>query len=94
MRVHSLTLAFTFKLSFLAHNLASPYLGREPKARVATKKLTKEEEDLIFEIELAMFSIGIIIISKETILLLSIGKFEIKMNAERKPHGTLDQGTL
>ncbi len=78
----------------MAHNLASPYLGREPKARVATKRLTKEEEDLIFEIKLAMFSIGTITISKETILLLSIGKFEIKMNEECKPQGTLDQGTL
>jgi len=41
-----------------------------------------------------MFSIGTITISKETILLLSIGKFEIKMNEECKPQGTLDQGTL
>jgi hypothetical protein len=30
----------TLGLSLLAHNLASPYLGREPKARVATFGVT------------------------------------------------------
>jgi len=36
VRVHSLTLSFTPELPLLAHNLASPYLGHEPKAKVAT----------------------------------------------------------
>jgi len=36
VKVHSLTLSFIPGLPFLAHNLASPCLGREPKARVAT----------------------------------------------------------
>jgi hypothetical protein len=43
VRVHSLTLSYTFKsmkcdsrVSFLARNLASPYLGHKPKVRVAT----------------------------------------------------------
>ncbi len=35
-RVHSLTLSFTLRLLLLACNLASPSLGRKPKARVAT----------------------------------------------------------
>jgi hypothetical protein len=48
---------------------------------------------LIFEIELEAFSIGTITISKEIILLLSTGKFEIITNEECKPQqGTLDQG--
>jgi len=37
VKVHSLTLAFTPILPFLAHNLATLCFGREPKARVATK---------------------------------------------------------
>jgi len=36
VKVHSLTLAFTPKLPFSACNLATPCLGREPKARVVT----------------------------------------------------------
>jgi len=43
VRVHSLTLSYTPKsmrcesrTSLLAHTFASPCLGREPKARVAT----------------------------------------------------------
>jgi len=36
VRVHSLTLSFTLELLVLACNLASPCLGCEPKARVAT----------------------------------------------------------
>jgi hypothetical protein len=36
VRVHSLTLSFTPKLLLLARNLASPCLGREPKAKVTT----------------------------------------------------------
>jgi len=43
VRIHSLTLSYTpksmrcdFQACFLAHNLASPCLGREPKARVVT----------------------------------------------------------
>jgi hypothetical protein len=56
------------------------------------ERLTNEEENLIFEIELEVFSIGTITISKETILLLSTRKFEIKINEECKPQqGTSDQ---
>jgi hypothetical protein len=47
--------------------------------------LTNEKEDLIFEIEPELFSIGTIIISKETISLLSIGVSKIKINEEPKP---------
>jgi hypothetical protein len=39
--------------------------------------LIDEEEDLIFERELRLFKIGTIIISNETISLLSVGVFEI-----------------
>jgi len=35
VRVHSFTLLFTLGLPLLAHNLATPCLGREPKAKVA-----------------------------------------------------------
>jgi hypothetical protein len=57
------------------------------------ERLTDEEEDLIFETELEVFSIGTIIISKETILFLSTKKFEIKINEECKPQqGTSYQG--
>jgi hypothetical protein len=42
--------------------------------------LTYEEEDLIFEIEPKLFSIGIIIISNDTISLLSIGLSKIIIN--------------
>jgi hypothetical protein len=55
--------------------------------------LTNEEEDLIFKIELELFSIGTIIISKEIISLLSIGVLKIRINEESNPQqGTLDQG--
>jgi len=37
------------------------------------KGLTNEEENLIFETKLELFSIGIITLSKETILLLNVG---------------------
>jgi hypothetical protein len=40
--------------------------------------LIDEEEDLIFEIELELFSIGTITLSKETISLLNVGVLEIK----------------
>ncbi len=40
--------------------------------------LIDEEEDLIFEIELELFSIGTITFSKETISLLNVGVLEIK----------------
>jgi hypothetical protein len=46
VRVHSLTLSYIprsmrcdFRVSLLARNLASPCLGREPKARVVTKTI-------------------------------------------------------
>jgi hypothetical protein len=42
MQIHSFTVSYTFKnmkcdlwVSFLSHTFASPYFGREPKARVA-----------------------------------------------------------
>jgi len=47
--------------------------------------LTNEEEDLIFEIEPKLFSIRKIIISYETISLLSVGIVEIKINGESTP---------
>jgi hypothetical protein len=47
-----------------------------------TKGLTYEEEDLIFEIEPDMFSIGTITILDETISLLSIGVLEIRFNGK------------
>jgi hypothetical protein len=50
---------------------------------------------LIFETKLELFSIGTIIISKETTSLLSIGELEIKINEESKSHQrTLDQGAI
>jgi len=42
VRVHSLTLSFTPELLLLAHNLASPCFGREPKARVVITILMKK----------------------------------------------------
>jgi hypothetical protein len=57
------------------------------------ERLTNEEEDLIFEIESKLFSIGTIIISKETISLLSVGVSKIKINEEfEPPQGTSNQG--
>jgi len=47
--------------------------------------LIDEEEDLIFEIKLELFSIKTIIIRDETISLLSIGMLEIKINEEFEP---------
>ncbi len=56
--------------------------------------LTNEEEDLIFKIELELFSIGTIIISKKRISSLSIGVLNIRINEEFDPQqGTSDQGT-
>jgi hypothetical protein len=37
------------------------------------ERLTNEEEDLIFDIELELFSIGIITFSEETISSLNVG---------------------
>jgi hypothetical protein len=37
------------------------------------ERLTYEKEDLIFETKLKLLSIGTIILSKETILLLNVG---------------------
>jgi hypothetical protein len=42
--------------------------------------LIDEEEDLIFKIEPKLFSIGTIIISDETISLMSIGMLEIRIS--------------
>jgi len=50
-----------------------------------TKGLTNEEEDLIFEIQLDMFSIGTITISNETISLLNVRVLEIKINGKSEP---------
>ncbi len=44
--------------------------------------LTNEEEDLIFEIELELFSIGTITFLEETVSLLNIGMLEIKNTKE------------
>jgi hypothetical protein len=46
--------------------------------------LTNEEEDMIFEIELELFSISIIIFSNETISLLNVRITNIKINGEFK----------
>ncbi len=57
--------------------------------------LTNEEEDMIFEIELELFSIGIIITSDETISLLNIGLLDIKINEEYDPKQRMsDQGAI
>jgi hypothetical protein len=53
--------------------------------------LLYEKEDLIFEIELELFSIGTITILDETISLLSIRMLEVKIGGEFDPEqGTLD----
>jgi hypothetical protein len=44
--------------------------------------LTNEEEDLIFEMEPQLFSIGTIIISNEIVSLLNVGMSEIKNTKE------------
>jgi hypothetical protein len=44
-----------------------------------------EEEDLIFEIELELFSIGTIIISNEIVSLLSIGVLKVKISGKFDP---------
>jgi hypothetical protein len=57
--------------------------------------LTNEEEDMIFEIELELFSIGIIITSNETISLLNIELLDIKINEEYDPKQRMsDQGAI
>jgi hypothetical protein len=57
--------------------------------------LTNENEDMIFEIELKLFSIGMIIISDGTISLLSIGLLEIRINEEDYPKQRMsDQGAI
>jgi len=38
VKVHSLTLSFTPMLPLLARNLASPYLGHEPKVKVTSNE--------------------------------------------------------
>jgi hypothetical protein len=59
------------------------------------ERLTNEEEVLIFETELKLFSIGIIIILKEIVSLLNIRMLEIKINEESEPQqGTLYQGAI
>ncbi len=47
--------------------------------------LIDEEEDLIFETELELFSIGIITILVETISLLNVRVTKIRINGEFKP---------
>jgi len=46
--------------------------------------LIDEEEDLIFETELKLFSIGIIIISNETVSLLSVRPIVIRIYGKSK----------
>jgi hypothetical protein len=54
--------------------------------------LIDEEKDLIFEIELEMFSISTIALSKETVSLLNVGVLEIKRIEKFDPkHRTSDQ---
>jgi hypothetical protein len=54
--------------------------------------LTNEEEDLIFEIKLELFSIGTITLSKEMILLLNVGVSKIISIEEFYPkQGTSNQ---
>ncbi len=54
VRVHSLTLSYTprnmqhdFRASLLARNLARPYLGHEPKARVVTTRIISNMQEKI-----------------------------------------------
>jgi hypothetical protein len=47
--------------------------------------LTDEKKDLIFETEQKLFLIGTIIISDETISLLSVGITEIRINGKSTP---------
>jgi hypothetical protein len=46
------------------------------------RRLTNEEEDLIFEAKPKLFSIGIITLSKEIISLLSVGVLVIRSTEE------------
>jgi len=56
--------------------------------------LTNEKEDLTFEIELELFSIGIITLSEETIPWLNVGVSEIRSTKESNPEQKiLDQTT-
>jgi hypothetical protein len=50
------------------------------------ERLTNEEEDMIFETKLELFSIGTIIISNEIISLSSIGVSKIKINEKPCPN--------
>ncbi len=47
--------------------------------------LTNEEENLIFEIEPKLFSIGTITLLEKIVLLLSVGMSEIKSTKEYDP---------
>jgi hypothetical protein len=47
--------------------------------------LTNEEEDMIFETKLELFSIGKIIILDEIVSLLNIGVSKIRINEEYDP---------
>jgi hypothetical protein len=49
------------------------------------KGLTNEEEDLIFETDSKLFSIGTIIMSDEIVSLLNIGVSKIKINEKSNP---------
>jgi hypothetical protein len=49
------------------------------------ERLIDEKEDLIFEIESKLFSIGMITILEEIISLMSIGMSKIKINEESEP---------
>jgi len=49
------------------------------------ERLTNEEEDLIFKIDLEFFSIGTITILEETISLLNIRMLKITINEEFDP---------
>jgi hypothetical protein len=54
--------------------------------------LTDEEEDLVFEIELEIFSIATTTLLEEMVLLLNVKMSKIKSTEESNPkQGTLDQ---
>ncbi len=57
------------------------------------ERITNEKEDMIFEIEPELLSIGIIIISNEIVSLLSIKVSKVKISGESDlEQETLDQG--
>jgi hypothetical protein len=57
--------------------------------------LTNEEEDMIFETNSKLFSIGTIVISNEIVSLLSVRVIKIRINGNSTPEQRLlDQGAI